>query len=93
MSSASACSWSPRTSWRASPCSSGCTVLDLPDGSRKKLTAVYIPTNHVYIGDVIFVPNELVFPSHLSVQQGIQVVLSAGAVHPERPAHPKRRPE
>ena len=70
----------------------GETVLDLPDGSHKKLTAVYIPTNHVYIGDVIFVPTENVIPSHLSVQQGIQVVLSAGAVHPERPGH-KRREE
>ena len=71
----------------------GETVLDLPDGTHKKLTAVYIPTNHVYIGDVIFVPSEHVLPSHLSVQQGIQVVLSAGAVHPERPAQPKRRSE
>ncbi|MCM2303649.1 MAG: DUF502 domain-containing protein [Elusimicrobia bacterium] len=70
----------------------GETVLDLPDGSHKKLTAVYIPTNHVYIGDVIFVPAENVIPSHLSVQQGIQVVLSAGAVHPERPGQ-KRREE
>ncbi|MBI2385073.1 MAG: DUF502 domain-containing protein [Elusimicrobia bacterium] len=68
----------------------GETILDLPDGSQKKLIAVYIPTNHVYIGDVVFVPAESVLPSHLSVQQGIQVVLSAGAVHPERP---RRRAE
>jgi uncharacterized membrane protein len=55
-------------------------LLDLPGGGRKKLTAVYIPTNHVYIGDVIFVPSEHVIPSHMSVQQGIQAALSAGAI-------------
>lgn len=59
----------------------GETVLDLPDGKHKKLTAVYVPTNHVYIGDIIFVPNDQVIPSRLTVQQGIQVVLSAGATH------------
>lgn len=55
-------------------------LLDLPGGGRKKLISVYIPTNHVYIGDVIFVPPEQVIPSHMSVQQGIQVALSAGAI-------------
>ncbi len=54
-------------------------VLDLPDGTHKKMTSVYIPTNHVYIGDIVFVPSDLVIPSHLTVQQGIQVALSAGA--------------
>jgi len=62
----------------------GETVLDLPDGSKKKLTSVYIPTNHIYIGDLIFVPTELVVASDMTVQQGIQVALSAGAVTPER---------
>ena len=55
-------------------------TLDLPGGGHKKLISVYIPTNHVYIGDVIFVPAEQVIPSHLSVQQGIQAALSAGAI-------------
>lgn len=68
-------------------------ILDLPDGGHKKLTSVYIPTNHVYIGDVIFVPSESVIPSRMSVQQGIQVALSAGAVLPERPGHARKRPE
>lgn len=59
----------------------GETVLDLPDGKSKKLTAVYVPTNHVYVGDIVFVPPESVIPSRLTVQQGIQVALSAGAGH------------
>lgn len=60
----------------------GETVLDMPGGERKKLTSVYIPTNHVYIGDLIFVPADLVIPTSMTVQQGIQVALSAGAVAP-----------
>jgi uncharacterized membrane protein len=59
----------------------GETVLDLPDGKSKKLTSVYVPTNHVYIGDLIFVPHDQIVPSRMTVQQGIQVVLSAGAIH------------
>lgn len=62
----------------------GETILDLPDGARKKLTSVYVPTNHVYIGDLIFVPSEHVIATSLEIQQGIQAALSAGAVIPER---------
>jgi len=69
----------------------GETTLDLPDGSSKKLTSVYVPTNHVYIGDLIFVPTEQVFPTQLEVQQGIQSALSAGAVMPERVGGPRKR--
>lgn len=68
-------------------------LLDVPGGEQKRLTAVYIPTNHIYVGDVIFVPSERVIPSPLSVQQGIQVVLSAGAVFPDRPGQARKRPE
>ena len=68
----------------------GETVLDLPDGAHKKLTSVYVPTNHVYIGDVIFVPHDHVHPTSLTVQQGIQAALSAGAVIPERLGHPRK---
>jgi uncharacterized membrane protein len=49
----------------------------------KKLTAVYVPTNHVYIGDLIFVPKEGIIETELTVQQGIQVMLSAGAASAE----------
>jgi uncharacterized membrane protein len=70
----------------------GETVLDLPDGAQKKLTSVYVPTNHVYIGDLIFVPSETVVPTQLGIQQGIQVALSAGAVVPDRLGSARKRP-
>ncbi len=69
----------------------GETVLDLPDGAHKKLTSVYVPTNHVYIGDLIFIPSEHVIATSMGIQQGIQVALSAGAVIPERLGHARKR--
>lgn len=60
------------------------TVLDLPDGTQKTLLSVYIPTNHVYFGDIALLPKEAVIPTQLSVQQGIQCSLSAGAAIPGR---------
>jgi uncharacterized membrane protein len=62
----------------------GETVLDLPGGAHKKLTSVYVPTNHVSIGALIVVPSEHVIATQMSIQHGIQVALSAGAVVPER---------
>lgn len=61
----------------------GETEAELP-GGRKTLASVYVPTNHVYIGDVVLVPKEQVLPTQLSVQQGIQAALAAGAGLPER---------
>lgn len=58
------------------------TRLDLP-GGHKDLVAVYIPTNHVYIGDTILVPRDQVHPTRITVQQGIQIALSAGSGLPE----------
>lgn len=62
----------------------GETVLNLPDGGHKNLTSVYVPMNHVYVGDLIFVPSERVISTQMDIQQGIQVMLSAGAAIPER---------
>jgi uncharacterized membrane protein len=43
---------------------------------------VYIPTNNLYIGDYVLVPRDSVFKTELTQQQGVQVVLSAGAALP-----------
>jgi uncharacterized membrane protein len=44
------------------------------------LTSVYIPTNHLYIGDVVLVPAAKVKETTLTLQEGIQFFLSAGAM-------------
>ncbi len=45
---------------------------------------VYIPTNHLYIGMNIIAKKEDVIDTGLKVEQGIQIVLSAGIAFPER---------
>ena len=60
----------------------GETVLD-QGGSHKPLSSVYVPSNHVYIGEVVLVPKDHLVATNMTVQQGIQAVLAAGAGLPE----------
>jgi uncharacterized membrane protein len=48
------------------------------------LLAVYIPTNHLYLGDVIVCPRERAFYPDLSVEQGIRIFLTGGMALPDR---------
>lgn len=49
------------------------------DEGGRKLVCVYIPTNHMYIGDYILVPPEKAVALQMSLQEGIQSAVSAGA--------------
>lgn len=44
----------------------------------ERLTAVYIPTNHLYLGDVLVFPSERVVYPDLTVEQGIRIFLTGG---------------
>jgi uncharacterized membrane protein len=48
------------------------------------LVSVYVPTNHLYLGDVVLVPRDAVLPTGLSVEDGIRIILSAGTAAPPR---------
>lgn len=48
----------------------------------RPMISVYVPTNHVYIGDFVLVPAEKVKDLPLSLHEGIQAALSAGASLP-----------
>ena len=52
-------------------------------GQTRNLVAVYIPTNHFYLGDTFLVEADQVHSTRLSVQEGIQCVISAGATLPD----------
>lgn len=56
------------------------------------LYAVYIATNHLYIGDVILVPEEKIIPTTMTLQEGVQCFLSAGASIPSPLISPKPAP-
>jgi len=65
-------------------------------GELEPLLAVYIPTNHLYLGDILLARREDVILTHLSVPQGIQIVLSGGISIPQflrqKLPDPERRP-
>ena len=59
------------------------------------LQSVYVPTNHLYLGDIVLVPQDAIIPTGLSVEDGIRIILSAGTAAPPRLPHwppPRRRP-
>ena len=58
-------------------------TLDRGSGPEEML-AVYVPTNHLYLGDVIIcTPAQVLFPE-ISVEQGIRIFLTGGMAFPPR---------
>jgi uncharacterized membrane protein len=60
----------------------GSFKLTLRDGLTHEVLTVYIPTNHLYVGDVVVLPVEDVVETDLSVEDGVSLLLSAGASVP-----------
>jgi uncharacterized membrane protein len=59
------------------------------DGPPEALVAVYVPTNHLYLGDVLVVPRDRVRFPDLSVEEGVRIFLTGGTSVPTR--LPERR--
>jgi uncharacterized membrane protein len=59
-------------------------TLRRTDNTLYTLCSVYIPTNHLYVGDVVILPIEDVIDTDLTVEDGVSVILSAGASLPPR---------
>jgi uncharacterized membrane protein len=62
----------------------GTFTLRRRDGSEQELCTVYVPTNHLYVGDVVVLPPSDVIQTDLSVEDGVSLMLSAGASAPPR---------
>jgi uncharacterized membrane protein len=60
----------------------GTFTLQRRSGERYTLCTVYVPTNHLYVGDVVVLPQEDVIETDLSVEDGVSLILSAGASVP-----------
>jgi uncharacterized membrane protein len=58
-------------------------LLDGLDGKRQMVT-VFVPTNNLYLGDVILLPRDEVISTGLAVEEGIRIILSAGTATPAR---------
>ena len=48
------------------------------------LMAVYVPTNHLYLGDVMIYPRERAIFPDISVQEGVRIFLTGGMSLPGR---------
>ncbi|MGH9347893.1 MAG: DUF502 domain-containing protein [Vicinamibacterales bacterium] len=48
------------------------------------LVAVYVPTNHLYLGDVVLYPREKAFFPDVSVEDAIRIFLTGGMTLPSR---------
>ncbi|MEY4095595.1 MAG: hypothetical protein RLZZ53_2794 [Acidobacteriota bacterium] len=46
------------------------------------MIAVYVPTNHLYLGDVAVYPRSIAFYPDLSVEEGIRIFLTGGMALP-----------
>ena len=55
----------------------------------ESMMAVYVPTNHLYLGDIVLYPRERALFPDLSVEQGIRIFLTGGMSLPGRIA-PRR---
>jgi uncharacterized membrane protein len=58
-------------------------LVETPSGKRQMVT-VFVPTNNLYLGDIVVVAREDVVSTGLSVEEGIRIILSAGTATPAR---------
>lgn len=59
----------------------GRTTLQLGSGDTK-LCTVYLPTNHVYVGDILLLEHSEIIHTNLSVREGLEIVVSCGMAIP-----------
>lgn len=64
------------------------------EGRLQALVAVYVPTNHLYLGDIFLYHRDAVIVPDISVQEGVRIFLTGGmaiadrfAARPASPGH------
>ena len=57
------------------------------------MVAVYVPTNHLYLGDVLVYPRDRVFFPDLNVEEGIRIFLTGGMSLPTEVRRRREGPE
>ncbi|KAF2953506.1 hypothetical protein DAI22_01g412800 [Oryza sativa Japonica Group] len=59
------------------------TVVLQTDKGDEELCSVYVPTNHLYIGDIFLVNSEEIIRPNLSIREGIEIIVSGGMTMPQ----------
>jgi len=63
-------------------------LVEAADGKRHMVT-VFVPTNNLYLGDVIVLPRAETLSTGLTVEEGIRIILSAGTATPGQLPRPR----
>lgn len=61
-----------------------CTIRAERNGKESCLRAVYVPTNNLYLGDIVLVSERDVFYTDIPIDEGIRIILSGGIAAPHR---------
>lgn len=59
----------------------GFRTMTVQEGERR-LVAAFVPTNHLYLGDIVFFDEEKVVRLDMTVEQAIRLLMSAGIASP-----------
>ncbi|WCJ43335.1 hypothetical protein M5689_024081 [Euphorbia peplus] len=62
------------------------------EGGDEELCSVFVPTNHLYIGDVFLVNSEEIIRPNLSIREGLEIIVSLGMTMPEVISSTERLP-
>ncbi|KAJ8771706.1 hypothetical protein K2173_026883 [Erythroxylum novogranatense] len=68
------------------------TVSLQRDDGYQELCSVYVPTNHLYIGDIFLVNSDEIIRPNLSIREGIEIIVSVGMTMPQIISHTERAP-
>ncbi|KAM0832898.1 hypothetical protein ACQ4PT_064612 [Festuca glaucescens] len=59
------------------------TMILQTDKGDEELCSVYVPTNHLYIGDIFLVNSAEIIRPNLSIREGIEIIVSGGMTMPQ----------
>ena len=55
----------------------------------RKFAVVFVPTNNLYLGEVLFIPEEHAVRMNMTVEQAIRILISGGTASPKEVFHHK----
>ena len=58
------------------------TLLERKAGETTRLRAVYVPTNNLYLGEIVLLKDSEVFDTDIPIDEGIKIILSGGIAAP-----------
>ncbi|KAI4370765.1 hypothetical protein MLD38_019075 [Melastoma candidum] len=68
------------------------TVILQKENEDEELCSVFVPTNHLYIGDIFLVNSKEIIRPNLSIREGIEIIVSGGMTMPQLISPQDRNP-